>query len=275
MARRLMLALVVALVISGLFTFWLSRRFVHAARTPVQPPNQYVAAGRALDPGEVIRKEDLTMIEWPQSHPLAGSFVRIDDVVGRAVLYPLSAGQPILDRQLAAAGSGAGLTGRIPTGMRAMALKSDDVVGVAGFLLPGSRVDVLVTYTDQNRAGSEPQTATVLQNAEVLAAGHQVQPDPTGKPETVDVVTLLLSPEDAEKAALASEKGTIRFVLRNGGDHAEAAAAPVDLNGLASLPDTRPAENHHFVAHREAPQPQPWVVETMLGNKRSTVSFNN
>lgn len=275
MARRLMLALVVALIISGLFTFWLSRRFVHAARTNTPPPNQYVAASRALDPGEIIHREDLTMIDWPQSHPLAGSFVKADDVIGRAVLYPLSSGQPILDRQLAAAGAGAGLTGRIPTGMRAMALKSDEVVGVAGFLLPGSRVDVLVTYTDQNHPGAEPETATVLQDAEVLAAGHQVQPDPTGKPETVDVVTLLLSPPDAEKAALASEKGTIRFVLRNGGDHASAIANPVDLAGLANLPDARPAAPaHHFSPRKEAPQAQPWVVETMMGNKRSTVSFN-
>ncbi len=275
MARRLMLALVVALVISGLFTFWLSRHFVHASRTAVQPPNQYVAAARALDPGEVIRKEDLTMIDWPQAHPLAGSFVKTDDVVGRAVLYPLSAGQPILDRQLAAAGAGAGLTGRIPAGMRAMALKSDEVVGVAGFLLPGTHVDVLVTYTDQNHPNDGTVTATVLQDAEVLAAGHQVQPDPTGKPVTVDVVTLLLSPENAEKAALASEKGTIRFVLRNGGDHTEAKASPVDLGELASLPNSHPASEHHFVARKAGvPEPQPWVVETMMGTKRSTASFN-
>lgn len=275
MARRLMLALVVALVISGLFTFWLSRHFVHATRTAAPPPNQYVAAARALDPGEVIRKEDLTMIDWPQSHPLAGSFMKTDDVVGRAVLYPLSAGQPILDRQLAAAGAGAGLTGRIPAGMRAMALKSDEVVGVAGFLLPGTHVDVLVTYTDQDHPNAGPVTATVLQDAEVLAAGHQVQPDPTGKPVTVDVVTLLLSPEDAEKAALASERGTIRFVLRNGGDHSSAKAGPVDLGELASLPNSRPAPEHHYVPRKPGtPEAQPWVVETMMGTKRTTVSFN-
>jgi len=274
MARRLMVALVVALVISGLFTFWLSRHFVHASR-PAAPPNQYVAAARALDPGEVIRKEDLTMIDWPESHPLAGSFTKIDDVVGRAVLYPLSSGQPILDRQLAAAGAGAGLTGRIPTGMRAMALKSDEVVGVAGFLLPGTHVDVLVTYTDQDHPNAEPETATVLQDAEVLAAGHQIQPDPAGKPETVDVVTLLLTPEAAEKAALASEKGTIRFVLRNGGDHTSDTATPVDLGQLAAAPNSRPSPDHHFVPRRSGPpQQQPWVVETMMGTKRTTVSFD-
>lgn len=273
MARRLMLALVVALVISGLFTFWLSRRVTRNSHPPVQQPNQYVAAARSLDPGETIRREDLSMINWPKADPLTGSFVKVDDVVGRAVLYPLAAGQPILDRQLAAAGSGIGLTGRIPSGMRAIALKSDEVVGVAGFLMPGTHVDVLVTYTDESHP--DPVTATVLQDAEVLAAGHQVQPDPSGKPATVDVVTLLLSPEDAEKAVLASEKGTIHFVLRNGGDHRKADAVPVALAQLAALPSSRPAAGVRVAAKYRAPSaPQPWVVETMMGDKRSSVSFN-
>jgi pilus assembly protein CpaB len=268
MARRMMLALVVALVISGLFTFWLSRRVGRTAKVAPPQNQQYVAAARSLDPGETIRKEDLNMIEWPKSHPLAGSFVRVDDVVGRAVLYPLAAGQPILDRQLAASGSGMGLTARIPSGMRAIALSSNEVIGVAGFLMPGTHVDVLVTYHEDGHPDSI--TATVLQDAEVLAAGHQVQPDPTGKPSTVDVVTLLLSPEDAEKAVLASSQGSIHFVLRNGGDHAEAKALPVALGQLAQFPG-------RSGGHRSSPKPAgpaPWVVETMLGGKRTTASFD-
>ena len=269
MARRMMLALVVALVISGLFTFWLSRRVGRANRTVAAPQNQeYVAAARSLDPGEVIRREDLNLIAWPKDHPLAGSFVKADDVVGRAVLYPLAAGQPILDRQLAAAGSGVGLTARIPSGMRAVALSSNEVIGVAGFLMPGTHVDVLVTYHDDSHP--DPVTATVLQNAEVLAAGHQIQPDPTGKPMTVDVVTLLLSPEDAEKAVLASAQGSIHFVLRNGGDRDDAKAIPVGMPQLAQLPDR---VSEHRGAMRPA-GPAPWVVETMLGSKRTTASFN-
>jgi pilus assembly protein CpaB len=271
MARRIVLALFVALVISGLFTFWLSRRVARNSHPPVQLPNQYVAAARSLDPGETIRREDLSMINWPKTDPLTGSFVKADDVVGRAVLYPLAAGQPILDRQLAAAGSGIGLTGKIPSGMRAIALKSDEVVGVAGFLMPGTHVDVIVTYVDNSHP--EPVTATVLQDAEVLAAGHQVQPDPSGKPVAVDVVTLLLSPEDAEKAVLASERGTIHFVLRNGGDHRQADALPVALAQLATLPSVKAAEVTVAARPRRL-APKPWVVETMMGDKRSSVSFN-
>lgn len=270
MARRLLSALLVALVVSGLFTFWLSRRMNRSPRPVVQAPNQYVAAARSLDPGQTIEAQDLAMIDWPQSHPLPGTFMKIGDVVGRSVLYPVPSGEPIVERQLANPGSGIGLTGRIPTGMRAIALRSDEVVGVAGFLMPGTHVDVLVTYHDGSHP--DPLTATVLQDAEVLAAGHQVQPDPSGKPATVDVVTLLLSPEDAEKAVLASAQGNIHFVLRNGGDHAPGGATPLTLAQLASLPSARATSSRRAVPRPAAPRP--WVVETLMGNKRSTQSFN-
>jgi len=275
MARRLMLALIVALVISGLFTFWLSRKMARG-RGAAQAPNKYVAAVRAVDPGETLKREDVSLVEWPKSMPLTGAFNKIDDVVGRATLYPLGAGEPILDRHLAAAGSGIGLTGKIPSGMRAIALRSDEVVGVAGFLMPGTQVDVLVTYRDSGHP--DPLTATVLQDAEVLAAGHQVQPDPSGKPASVDVVTLLLSPEDAEKAVLATAQGTIHFVLRNGGDHEQADAKPVALAQLASLPASKPPAATPLAAavakRSKVSEAKPWVVETLMGAKSSTESFN-
>jgi pilus assembly protein CpaB len=202
-ARRLTIALIAALMVSGLFTFWLSKKIAKSRpAAPVQ--NRYAAAAHALDAGQVLKREDISLIDWPKTIPLQGAFMKPDDVVGRAVLYPLAPGEPILDRQLSAAGSGVGLTGKIPEGMRAIALKSDEVVGVAGFLLPGTHVDVLVTLRDNTGPG--PVTATALQDVEVLAAGHQYQPDPSGKPTSVDVVTLLLKPQDAEKAVLAPQR---------------------------------------------------------------------
>jgi pilus assembly protein CpaB len=272
MARRLTLALVVALVISGLFTFWLSRKMARN-RNAAQAPNTYVAAVRAIDPGETIKREDVALVEWPKSMPLTGAFSKIDDVVGRAALYPLGAGEPLLDRDLAAQGAGIGLSGKIPSGMRAIALRSDEVVGVAGFLMPGTHVDVLVTYKDATHP--DPLTATVLQDAQVLAAGHQVQPDPTGKPSSVDVVTLLLSPEDAEKAVLASAQGSIHFVLRNGGDHEQAGPKPVALPELAELPASKPATpSTPGTKKPKADNGKTWVVETMMGTKSSTETFN-
>ena len=123
----------------------------------------------------------------------------------RVLLYPLAKGEPIIDRQLAAVGAGAGLTAQIPSGMRAISVRSDEVVGVAGFLLPGTHVDVLMTY--HSNASPDPQTLTVLQDVVVLAAGQQIHPDPNGKPVSVNVVTLLLKPEDAEKLVLATSLG--------------------------------------------------------------------
>jgi pilus assembly protein CpaB len=270
MARRIGLALIVALLlaISVVYVTW--RKMSTASKPVVQPPIQYVTAAHPMDPGEVLRAQDLTMVNWPRTNPLSGAFVRIQDVVGRSLLYPVAPGQPILDQQLAAVGSGVGLTGEIPSGMRAIALHSDEVVGVDGFLMPGTHVDVLVTY--HNNDEPLPVTATVLQNVEVLATGHQTQPDPSGKPTDVNVVTLLLSPEDAEKAVLAAAQGNIHFMLRNGRDEDHATATPVDVSELAG-----PAVGHRVVGRRRPaspPAPKPWVVETWMGNKRTTDSFH-
>ena len=176
--RRLVFALVIALGVSGLFTWWLSKKFNKpAAAAPAR--QQYVAAAVDLEAGAMLHPASLHLIDWPESAPLQGAFTKLDDVAGRIVLFPLAAGQPILERQLSAPGSSSGLTVKIPEGMRAISLKSDDVVGVAGFLLPGTYVDVLVTY--HTAATAEPITATILQDVEVLAAGQKFQPDPKAR----------------------------------------------------------------------------------------------
>ncbi|HZY73357.1 MAG TPA: Flp pilus assembly protein CpaB [Edaphobacter sp.] len=262
-----MLALIAALIVSGLFTFWLSRKMTksHAA-APVH--NRYAAAAHALNAGQVLKREDVSLIDWPKSVPLQGAFMKPEDLVGRAVLYPVAAGEPLLDRQLTAAGSGTGLAGKIPEGMRAIALKSDEVVGVAGLLLPGTHVDVLVTFRDN--VGPGPLTATVLQDVEVLAIGQQYEPDPSTKPKSIDVVTLLLKPEDAEKAVLASSQGTIHFVLRNGADREQASAPPATLSQLTTGQPVKAP-----VARRPAqPVQKAWTVETLFGKKSQTDTFN-
>ena len=122
-----------------------------------------------------------------------------------------------------------------------MALRSDEIAGVAGFLAPGSRVDVLVTYHDER--SSQPVTATVLVDVRVLAAGQQVKPDPTGKPATATVVTLLLDPMEAERAVLASAQGSVHFVLRNNLDPGKIMSAPVsaaNLNGPSFAASSNP-----------------------------------
>jgi pilus assembly protein CpaB len=267
-SRRLIFALLAALIISGGCTLLLGRSMAHRPVTS-EPKIQYVAANAAIAAGEIVKPEQLSLMDWPSSQPVEGSFKKAEEVAGRAAIYPMEKGQIVLDKYLAAPGSGIGLTTRIADGMRAIALKSDEVVGVAGFLFPGSRVDVLVTYRPPQ--GSDPITSTVLQNAQVVAVGHQIQPDPAGKATAVDVVTILAKPQDAEKVVLASTQGTIHFVLRNGSDQSETPNVPVQLTQLGA-----PASTHNSTSKSGAvlPKTKPYVVETIMGDKQTEVSFN-
>jgi pilus assembly protein CpaB len=270
-AKRLVTALLIAVAFSGLFTFWLSRRVSPVVHAKAVPKQMYVTTGKAIEAGEVLTPKSLKLMEWPASAPLAGAFTKIDDLAGRVVLYPLSKGEPVLERQLAAAGAGAGLTANIPTGMRAISVRSDDVVGVAGFLLPGTHVDVLMTY--HSTVSPEPQTLTVLQDVVVLAAGQQTHPEPDGKPISVNVVTLLLKPEDAEKVVLSTNLGVIHFVLRNGSDSEQSLSPPVGLDqlaGAAPLPPDQGAVTHTG----KLPRPRQYEVETILGDKQVVKGFN-
>src|ERR1700743_2221634 len=184
--RRLIFALGVALLLSAAVTFFVNRKL--GTRTTAPQTHKDVAAARAIQSGGVLEPETLTMVDWPANLPLQGGFAKVDEVVGRSVIYPVTNGQPVLASQLAAPGSGIGLPVRIPEGMRAVSVRSDEVVGVAGFLFPGSHVDVLVTLRSDKTP--PPATQIVLQDVEVLTAGQNIEPDPQGKPQTVNVVTL-------------------------------------------------------------------------------------
>jgi len=264
-ARRIMIALLLALLASGSSCWLISRRLAVAA-TPVSAPDlSYVVAARPIQPGDAVKAEDLQLVSWPGNRPIEGAETRIAAVAGREALFPLAQGEPVLDRHLAAAGSGVGLASKIPQGMRAVTLRSDEVVGVAGFLIPGSHVDVLVTYHTFD--SPEPITATVLQNVVAIAAGHEVQPDPAGKPSDVTVVTLLLSPEDVERAVLASAQGQIHFVLRSGADQTTSGPMPVRLSQLAGGP---PRGGHSATkpSRPAAPaQPVRHEIETILAGQ--------
>ncbi len=278
-ARRLISALMFALVGSAIFTFWLSRKLARPAASEVVRQQQYVALVKSLEAGETLQKTGLKLIDWPSTSPVEGAFAKVDDVAGRTLLYPVSSGEPINEHQLSAAGSGSGLSTRIPDGMRAISLKTDQIVGVAGFLLPGTHVDVLMTYRMLNTMN--PVTTTVLQDAQILAAGQKVQPDPEGKATPVDVVTLLVNPVDAERVVLASAQGTVHFVLRNGSDHAhleEHSAQLSQLGGIESpVRSAAPmVKMSSLVSRVPAPQaasppaaPKPYVVQTITGSKPS------
>ncbi len=274
--KRISTALTIGFLVSALCTWMLGRKLTANASRRA-PELHYIAPAHAMASGEKIRAEDLVSLDWPSDAAVAGAFDRPETLVGRTLLYPVEHGQPITERFLSAPGAGAGLASRIPDGMRAIALRSDEIVGVAGFLLPDSHVDVLATvHTDKN---PEPTTFIVLQNAQVLAAGHQVQPDPEGKPATVTVVTLLLSPADAERAVLASLQGTIHFILRSGSDKVKSDDSPVDLAQLVaghSLPVAAAEPVLRQAAprvHKAATPPPQLLVETFAGDKVSSETF--
>jgi pilus assembly protein CpaB len=186
-----------------------------------------VAAAKELPMGVTLSAKEVVLIDWPSDVPLAGTFSKADDVVGHPLVQSIGANEPIFKRDLGVEGSGIGLAAKIPPGMRATAVRSNEIVGVAGFLFPGSHVDVLATYSVPGTAGSITQT--VLQDVEVITAGQTIEPDPQGKPQEVNVVTLLLTPEDSQKLQLASTQGNIQFVLRNGTDAKNVDVHPTRL----------------------------------------------
>lgn len=272
--RRVLIALMLALVVSGGATYFLYTRL---RGREVKPQTiKVVATVRAVGPGAILKAEDLTTVDWPANIPLAGSFTKIEEVVGRSPIYPLGEKEPVIERNLAVPGSGIGLTAKIPPGMRATAVRSNEVVGVAGFMYPGSRVDVLATFRP---VGSDsPVTQTILQDVEVLSAGQKIQPDPQGKPETVTVVTLLLTPEDAQKLTLASTQATIQFVLRSGADKEKPETRPVSLAELTTgikKPEPEPVRRPRsaIAVSKPAPPPQFYTVEVIHGDKRSEATF--
>ena len=266
--RRLGLALFMALVISLVITFFLYSRIKRQFALNTQPI-KIVAASRPLEPGKAIALEDVTLADWPANVPLSGAVNKPENVLGRIVLYPVAAQEPIREQLLAAAGATVGLTAKIPDGMRAVAIQTNEVNNVSGFLFPGCHVDALVTFRPEN--GRESLTATVLQNVEVLSTGEKLEPDPSGKPQNVKQVTVLLTPDDAQKLVLAANQGTVQFVLRNGSDQVQAQQHPVDLKDLQSNGSQKAP-----VGVKRAPAPKVanvYEVETYDGTKKGVVKF--
>src|SRR5438270_13948603 len=194
--RRLGFALVAALVISIAITSIFYVRVTRAQSSAAPSTRRVVAAAVAVQPGVPLTAENLTEINWPANVPLEGLIEKKEDAIGRIPSYALEAKEPVQKRGLASSGS-FGLSAKIPDGMRATSVKTNEVMNIAGFIFPGSHVDVLVTLRSDNNSSSTV-TRTVLQNVQVLSTGAKMDPDPEGKPENVSVVTLLVTPEESE-----------------------------------------------------------------------------
>ncbi len=173
-----------------------------------------VVAASDLQLGAELKADDLRVAQFPQGQAPEGAFSSTEELLGRGVISPLVRNEPILAGKLAAKEAGAGLPPIIPQGQRAVSVRVDDVIGVAGYVLPGGRVDVLTTVSPTEQH-SDMTTKVILSNVQVLTAGTRIDQDQENKPVQVTVVTLVVNPEQAERLALASTEGKIQLALRN------------------------------------------------------------
>jgi pilus assembly protein CpaB len=184
----------------------------------------------------MVGPEDVKVLSWPAGELPGGYADNEESIVGRGLIRSVSANEPILEAKLARVGAGAGLQVTIPEGMRAMSVKVDEVIGVAGFVLPGTRVDVISVIAPSGNTTRDPMSRVILQNVPALAAGQTTTTDEAGKPLTVTVITLMVVPGDAEKLALAASQGRIQLALRNTLDQEEVETNGVRVAALLSGP---------------------------------------
>ena len=216
--NRMLVLAIVALVLSGGVTY-LAYRLVRKNLQPAQVTSQGVVAAKKMELGYRITKDDLRVVEFPKSIVLEKSFADPKLVIDRGTIVPIQVNEPILESKLAPKEAGAGLMTIIPEGMRALSIQVNSIIGVAGFIQPGSHVDLILTAVPpkdvKGAKGEEMGSKIILENLEVIAAGQNVQKDVEGKPQTVQDVTLLLTPDQAQRVALATGEGKIQLALRH------------------------------------------------------------
>lgn len=279
MNRRLLTVFAFAIIVAGVTSFAVYRLLLSQVRTaaPTAPVavNKLVIAAHDLQVGDLLHDSDLREITW--SGPVPEQAIKnAKNALGRGVIAPIYAGEPIFEKRLASKGAGAGLAATIPVGMRAVALRVNDVVGLDGFVLPGMHVDVLITGNppSPSTALTGMQCRTVLQDIEVLSAGQKIEKNVEGKPESAQVVNLLVSPAQAEVLSLASDQTRVQLVLRNPLDTTEHPTPGTSLASLFGQPvraDTNPPPAARVArpAAVQAPRPDFTTIEVYNGNKRT------
>ena len=280
--KRIYTVLLLAITVGAIFAVG-TYRYVQAMPEKVASARMtpVVVAATNLDLGAALRPEDLRVINWPSEAVPAGTFATPQELVGRGLIQPVAHNEPILPSKLAPVGAGAGLPPMIPDGMRALSVRVNDVIGVAGYVLPGSRVDVLVTVSPTSQS-TDMTSKVILTNVQVLTAGTRIERDleNDNKPVSVSVVTLLVDPMQSEALTLAATEGKIQLALRNPLDKTmppTPGIKPAIL--LGQLMAARPAVPAARVARSSRPQvpvaapapaPEPLpTIEIIRGDKRA------
>jgi pilus assembly protein CpaB len=279
----------VALISATLASVGVYRAVKRIPVREIEVAHQFVVlSARPLPLGARLEASDLKRVGWPSSSPLPGAYSRVEDVVGRGLVTAVGENEPITDAKIAPREAGAGLSPAIPRGMRAISVKVNEVIGVAGFAVPGARVDVLATV----RRPGDALTRVLVANVPVLTAGTRYEQEQgrDTKPIPSTVVTLVVTPNEAEKIALASAEGQITLMLRNPVD-VEAPATPgarlARLVGDAETDAPQPARTPPVTSARavgstgqsrvalpapvvnQAPPPRTYTVEAIRAGKRT------
>ena len=240
--KRLILALAGAIV-CGLLAVMLITRYISSLQTFQKDLNNVVIASGEIPLGAKIVAEQLTLAPIPNGSAPDGVFRKLDEVVGRVAVTPIGLREPITKMKLAPEGTGAGLQAVIPEGYRAMTVRVDNIIGVSGFVMPGSYVDVVAVIVPvAQNANQGPISKIVLQNIKVLASGAKIDsPQDQRQPTDVSAVTLLVTPEQAEKLVLAANEGKLQLVMRNYGDQEDTQTPGANkatlLTGSAVVPE--------------------------------------
>ena len=273
---RLMMIGLLALAAGFLAAVYVYRNLQPRSATPADMAQVMVAAND-LQVGARVEDHDIKIIQIPNTDMPPGAPRKKADVVGHGVIIPISKGEFILPNRLAGENAGAGLPALIPPGMRAVSVRVNEVVSVAGFVTPGTRVDVLLTGAPGGTG--EQQTTTVLQNVAVLASGHTLERTSSGEAQNTAVITLLVTPDDAQRLTLASTEGHIQLALRNPLDTKQDEVPASNSRGLyRGLPI--PAAVHTPVRHvvpakptTTAPASTGVSIEVYQGEKKQEVKF--
>ena len=223
--------LLMALVFGATATFmalgWMKKQSQQQVQAPVLPTAPVVVAVKDIEVATALRADQLSVVQWPQDRSPKGGFARVEDAAGRVAVLPMGTGEPVLEPKLAPQGTPAGMTALVSPGKRAMTVKVDEASGVAGFVIPNNRVDVVVSI-NRGEFSKDPFARVVLENLRVLGAGQRiVEKQPDGKPQVVPTVTLEVNPVEGERLALASQEGHLSLVLRSQKDE-----TPVTTKGM-------------------------------------------
>jgi pilus assembly protein CpaB len=271
---RLLTIGIVALALGAVVALFVYKNLQGRSASNAEPGVEVIVAANDVQVGARIEEHDVITVRYPASALPAGTYNKRSKVMGRGVILPISRGEFILPSKLAPENAGSGLPSLIPPGMRAVSVRVNEVVSVAGFTGPGTRVDVLLTGTPNG--GSEPQTTTVLQNVAVIAAGNKLERNAAGEAQNTPVITLLVSPDDAERLTLASSEGHIQLALRNPLDTRQDEVAAANAKGLykGSTPQASPPPVHVRPVKqtlKTVPPPSPSVlsIEVYQGDKKT------